>query len=52
MILLIIRVAVAMSLLLVLLYPGTPQHWRLSAGAVLGVGLIVVLIQDYRRNST
>lgn len=50
--LLIMRVAAAMGLLLIMLHPHTPQHWRLCAGTVLGVGLIAVLIRDHGRNST
>lgn len=47
-VLLVVRLLVALALLVVVVHPSTPEHWRLSAGTVLGAGVVVVLIRDHR----
>ena len=46
---LILRLLVALALLVIVVHPSTPEHWRLSAGTVLGAGLVAVLVRDHRR---
>ena len=48
MVLLIVRLLAALALLVIVVHPSTPEHWRLSAGTVLGAGLVAVLIRDHR----
>lgn len=42
--LLVVRFVVAAALLLVVLHPGTAQQWRIFAGTV---GMVVLLVRDH-----
>ena len=48
----ILQLLVALALLVLALHPSTPEHWRLSAGTVLGAGLVAVLVRDHRRRNS